>query len=100
RAWLWAMLETWFLPVIQGRRWAARLLQRAAERHMRSTVADPGLHATLVPDYPIGGKRILITDDYYQALNRPNVELVTAAIDHFTEDAIVTRDGRIHPVDA
>jgi len=100
RAWLWVMLETWLLPVIRGRRLASRLYQRAAERHMRSLVSDPALQDVLVPDYPIGGKRLLITDDYYQTLNRPNVEVVTDAIDHLTEDAIVTRDGRRHPVDA
>jgi cation diffusion facilitator CzcD-associated flavoprotein CzcO len=66
---------------------------------MQSVVTDPALHAALVPDYPIGGKRILITDDYYQALNRSNVEVVRAGIDRLTADAIVTDDGRINPVD-
>jgi cation diffusion facilitator CzcD-associated flavoprotein CzcO len=66
---------------------------------MRSIVRDPKLQDVLVPDYPIGGKRILISDDYYQALNRGNVEVVTAGIDHLSEDAVVTRDGRRFPVD-
>jgi cation diffusion facilitator CzcD-associated flavoprotein CzcO len=51
----------------------------------------------LVPDYPIGGKRMLISDDYYKTLNRPNVELVTTGIDHVEEDGIVLRDGRASP---
>lgn len=100
RAWLWLMHEMWLLPLIRGHRLACRLHQRAATRYMRSVVADPALHDALVPDYPMGGKRILITDDYYQTLNRPNVEIVTAGIDHLTEDAVVTDDGRAHPVDA
>jgi cation diffusion facilitator CzcD-associated flavoprotein CzcO len=53
----------------------------------------------LTPDYPIGGKRILISDDYYPALNRENVEVVTSGIDHLAENAVVTMDGRTFPVD-
>src|SRR5205814_2224690 len=61
---------------------------------------DPRLREVLLPDYPIGGKRILISDDYYQALGRANVEVVTDGIDHVREDAVVGRDGRVHAVDA
>ena len=35
----------------------------------------------LTPDYPVGGKRILIADDFYPTLNRDNVEVVTPAVD-------------------
>jgi cation diffusion facilitator CzcD-associated flavoprotein CzcO len=61
---------------------------------MRSTVKDPKVQAALMPDYPIGGKRILISDDYYPALNRDNVELITSGIDRITNDAVATKDGR------
>jgi cation diffusion facilitator CzcD-associated flavoprotein CzcO len=70
-----------------------------AEETMRASVRDPKLRDALVPDYPVGGKRILISDDYYQTLNRENVEVVTSAIDHLDEDAIVTQDGASRPVD-
>ena len=53
----------------------------------------------MIPDYPIGGKRILISDDYYAALNRENVEVVTSGIDHLDENAVATKDGRTIPVD-
>ena len=53
----------------------------------------------MIPDYPVGGKRILISDDYYPTLNRENVELVTSGIDHLEEHAVVTEDGRTIPVD-
>jgi cation diffusion facilitator CzcD-associated flavoprotein CzcO len=52
-----------------------------------------------MPDYPVGGKRILISDDYYPALNRENVEVVTGGIDHVEENAVATSDGRTTPVD-
>ena len=97
RWWLWASFEARF-PVFRGG-WLGRAFERLARRHMRSVVRDPTLRRALVPDYPIGGKRILISDDYYEALVRPNVQVVTSAIERIEEDALVTRDGERHPAD-
>ena len=99
RSWLWFRLETAFFPVIRRNNFMSRAVERHARQYMEEHVTDPALRAVLVPDYPPGGKRLLISDDYYQTLGRPNVELVTAGIDRFTEDAIVVRDGRRLPVD-
>src|SRR2546426_1152886 len=83
-----------------GNRFFAWVARRAAEKNLRAQVADLRLRAALTPDYPIGGKRILISDDYYPTLARDNVEVVTDGIAHLTEEAVVTRDGGVHPVDA
>jgi cation diffusion facilitator CzcD-associated flavoprotein CzcO len=99
RWWVWLRLEATF-PAMRGNRVLAWLSRKAAEKHLRQTVADPAMRALLVPDYPIGGKRILISDDYYQALARENVELVTTGISHLTADAMVTRDGVERRIDA
>jgi cation diffusion facilitator CzcD-associated flavoprotein CzcO len=99
RFWTWAQLELWLYPVVAGNRPLSRLQQWASTKYMESLVGDPVLRRTLRPDYPIGGKRILITDGYYEALGRENVAVVTDAIDHVTEDTIVTRDGTTHPAD-
>src|SRR5262249_46045350 len=72
----------------------ASRMQRAAEEALQAAIGDPELRRILTPDYPIGGKRILISDDYYPALNRKNVELVTDVIDRFSETGLVTRGGR------
>jgi cation diffusion facilitator CzcD-associated flavoprotein CzcO len=96
---IWLRLELRF-PIMRGNRVLAWLARRAAEKNLRAQVADPRLRAALTPDYPIGGKRILISDDYYPTLVRENVEVVTDGIAHLSEDAVVTRDGRAHPVDA
>jgi cation diffusion facilitator CzcD-associated flavoprotein CzcO len=77
----------------------SRALAGMAERSMRETVSDPSLQRALVPDYPVGGKRILISDDYYQTLARDNVEVVTSPIERVTEDGIRTGDGRTVPAD-
>ena len=98
RWWIWLQLEMRF-PLFRGSRLIAAVVRRMAERNLRELVADPRLREVLVPDYPVGGKRILISDDYYQALGRENVDLVTSGVDHVTEDGIVTRDGATHPAD-
>ena len=53
----------------------------------------------LTPDYPVGCKRVLVADDYYQTLQQPNVELITTPIDRFDQRSILTTDGTHHPVD-
>jgi cation diffusion facilitator CzcD-associated flavoprotein CzcO len=98
RWWIWASFEMRF-PVFRGSRWLSRRIRHLAEQHLRAQVQDPELAESLVPDHPVGGKRILISDDYYQTLQRSDVEVVTAGIDHLTRDAVVTKDGRTIPVD-
>ncbi|MBM9465951.1 flavin-containing monooxygenase [Nakamurella leprariae] len=70
-----------------------------ARAHLEAQIADPDLRRKLTPDHEFGCKRILRTDDYYPALARPNVQLVTEAIDHFTPDGLVTADGTTHGFD-
>jgi cation diffusion facilitator CzcD-associated flavoprotein CzcO len=98
RWWLWFTYEMRF-PVFRQNAFLSQRIARLAEEDMRAKVADPALQRVLLPDYPIGGKRILISDDYYPTLNRENVAVVTEAIDHVAADAVVTRDGRRHPAD-
>jgi cation diffusion facilitator CzcD-associated flavoprotein CzcO len=71
-----------------------------ALKHLQAQVADPQLRQALTPDYVMGCKRILISNDWYPALQRPNTELVTAAVSGVTADGITTADGRQHAVDA
>ncbi len=57
-------------------------------------VRDPELRRKLRPDHPFGCKRPLISNDYYAAFNRENLELVTDPIARIAPDAVVTEDGR------
>jgi cation diffusion facilitator CzcD-associated flavoprotein CzcO len=66
---------------------------------MHKIVTSPELRALLTPDYPVGCKRILISDDYYQAVQRDNVRIVTSGIDRVTADGLVCADGTMHPAD-
>lgn len=64
-----------------------------------AVVQDPGLRARLVPDHPWGCKRPLLSNDYYPAFNRPNLELAGAPIERITARGVVTRDGRERRLD-
>jgi cation diffusion facilitator CzcD-associated flavoprotein CzcO len=80
--------------------WQRRLGARMAHQHLESQVPDQALRAALTPHYEFGCKRVLISSDFYPALLRPNVELVTAAIAEIREHSIVTADGVERPADA
>ena len=69
-------------------------------RHIRRHVKDPELVAKLTPDYRLGCKRILVSNDYYPALARDNVDVLTCGIERVTETGVVTRDGQELEVDA
>jgi cation diffusion facilitator CzcD-associated flavoprotein CzcO len=69
-------------------------LEAMARKHLEDQVADPELRARLTPDYTIGCKRILLSSDYYPALQRPNVDLVTDGIREIVPSGVVTDDGR------
>ena len=77
-----------------------RLAERLVRRHLTRSVQDPKLRAKLTPNYALGCKRVLPSDDYYPAVQKPNVEVVTDAIERIEPDAIITRDGQRRAVDA
>jgi cation diffusion facilitator CzcD-associated flavoprotein CzcO len=88
------------LPGFTTRRGILRFAQRLARWNIRRSIADPALRARLTPNFAMGCKRVLISNDYYPALARDNVELVTAGIAQVRPDGIVDAGGRFRPVDA
>ncbi len=77
-----------------------RLGEGLALRHLRKSVADPALRAALTPNYRMGCKRILLSTDYYPAIQAQNVELVTTSIQAVEPRGVRTRDGVLREVDA
>jgi cation diffusion facilitator CzcD-associated flavoprotein CzcO len=68
-------------------------------RQLRKQIADPELRARCVPDYVMGCKRVVFSKDWYPALARPNVELVTDRIERIVPDGLVTADGATRTAD-
>ena len=77
-----------------------RLMALLSLRKLKKEVKDSELRKKLRPNYTIGCKRILRSDDFYPTFNRANVQLVTESIKRFSPEGILTADGREHPLDA
>lgn len=77
-----------------------RPVERLARAHLARAVADPGLRSRLSPNYPMGCKRILLSNNYYAAFARNNVELITDSINEIGEHGIMMKDGSERPFDA
>lgn len=79
-------------------------LMRVAERFVRMYLrrqfaGDPVLREKVTPDFRLGCKRILMSNDYYPALRRDDVTVETTGIERITERGVVTTDGVEHEVD-
>ncbi|MEE4191063.1 MAG: NAD(P)/FAD-dependent oxidoreductase [Halieaceae bacterium] len=76
-----------------------RLVKWIARRYLEQEISDPSLRQVLTPDYPLGCKRILVSDDYYQALAAGGIEVVTSPIEGIGPDGVISADGVERPVD-
>ena len=76
-----------------------RRLQRIGERHLRRQVADQELRRRLTPDYTLGCKRLLLSNDYYPSLTQPNVDVIPEAVTEIRERSVVGADGVERDVD-
>jgi cation diffusion facilitator CzcD-associated flavoprotein CzcO len=70
-----------------------------ARSYLARKVEDPELRARLTPAHPVGCKRPLMSRDWYPALTRPNVTVVTEPIVEITESGLRTADGQLRQVD-
>jgi len=73
---------------------------RLARLHLRRQVRDPKLRARLTPDYTMGCKRVLLSNDYYPSLTKPNVEVIAAGLREITPTTVIGTDGSERAVDA
>ena len=74
------------------------LAERETTKFIDECVRDPELRAKVQPHFRIGCKRVILSNDWYPALQRPNVELVTEPIVRVEPDGIVT-EARKRAVD-
>ena len=76
-----------------------KMMELAWRTQLRLQVRDPELRARLVPDYPLGCKRLLFSNEWYPALVQPNVEVVTEPVTEVLPHGVRSGDGRVHEVD-
>src|SRR5690606_33424998 len=89
---IYSMLETRVMGFAINPRLMS-LPKRWALNHIRRQIHNPELQAKVTPDYTIGCKRILISNDYYPALDQANVDVITTGIREVRPHSVVTTDG-------
>lgn len=76
-----------------------RVAERIGRWHLHNQVKDRWMRRQLTPNYRIGCKRVLISNDYYPALQQPNCKLITWPIYTLCENGIRTVEGIEHQFD-
>jgi cation diffusion facilitator CzcD-associated flavoprotein CzcO len=76
-----------------------KLIEDACRANLEQRVTDPELREKLRPDYRAACKRLVMSPDFYQALSKPQAELVTEGIERVEARGVRTRDGRLHELD-
>ncbi len=78
---------------------AMTLFEWQFKQQLKKFIKDPELREKLTPDYPIGCKRILMSNDYYPALAQNHVEVINQGISEVTATGVVDSEGKHHDVD-
>jgi cation diffusion facilitator CzcD-associated flavoprotein CzcO len=78
---------------------AMQMIAEACLMNLEENVRDPELKELLRPTYRAACKRLVISPNFYQAIQHPNAELVTTAIERIEPSGVRTRDGRLHELD-
>ncbi|QMU69290.1 NAD(P)/FAD-dependent oxidoreductase [Streptacidiphilus sp. P02-A3a] len=99
RAALWGLRE-YQVGAFVKRPGLLRAAEAMAKRNIDQHVADPALRAKLTPRYRFGCKRVLLSNTYYPALSRPNVDVVASGLKEVRGSTVVAADGTEHEVDA
>jgi len=74
-------------------------MHAACEQALAEGVADPGLRERLTPNYRAGCKRLIMSNDFYPAISKPNADVVVSGIERFEPKGIRTEDGELHELD-
>ncbi len=75
-------------------------IEMAARANITRSIKDPELVQKLTPDYQIGCKRILGSNDYYPAIAKQHATVITEGIAEVKAKSIVSVDGAEREVDA
>ncbi|MXO89439.1 flavin-containing monooxygenase [Pontixanthobacter aquaemixtae] len=71
----------------------------ACEENLQTSITDPQLRAKLTPDYKVGCKRLVLSDSFYEAIQRPDAALETGAIKRIEPEGVRMADGTLQELD-
>src|SRR4029077_1568926 len=67
--------------------------------HLEGKVRDPVLREKLRPTYRAACKRLIVSDGFYEAIQRPTATVVTEGIERIEAAGVRTLDGVLHELD-
>jgi cation diffusion facilitator CzcD-associated flavoprotein CzcO len=76
-----------------------KAIEHACRTNLEEKVRDPVLREKLRPSYRAACKRLVMSPNFYESIQKPNAELVTEGIERVEADGVRTRDGRLHELD-
>ena len=76
-----------------------KIIKWMTSQYLNASISNPDLRAVLRPDYPLGCKRVLVSDDFYQAFEEDGAEVVTSPISGMNSEGVITNDSIKRPVD-
>ncbi|HUA94556.1 MAG TPA: NAD(P)/FAD-dependent oxidoreductase [Acidimicrobiales bacterium] len=76
-----------------------QMLEDMCRDNLEKSVTDPVLRERLRPTYRAACKRLVLSENFYDAIQRPNAHLATAPIDRVEPRGIRTTDGALHELD-
>ncbi|HTO70366.1 MAG TPA: NAD(P)/FAD-dependent oxidoreductase [Myxococcota bacterium] len=91
--------DTFASAVIDASSPQMKMIEEQCRLNLESNVRDPALRERLRPSYRAACKRLVISPDFYQAIQQPNAELVTSGIERIEPAGVRTADGRLHELD-
>ena len=94
-----AFFERGLAPAVVAPGWQRRMVAALCRWNLRLSVRDPELRRRLTPDHHAMCKRLAMSGHYYQAIQKPGVEVVTAPIEGVEPHGVVTADGTLHELD-
>ena len=93
------VMRNTFSKAVTGSKFNHAWISWMVKRNLRKSVSDPQLRSKLTPDYPVGCKRLIFSNTFYEAIQRDNVHLETNGIDHIDATGVATSDGQQHELD-
>jgi cation diffusion facilitator CzcD-associated flavoprotein CzcO len=95
----WDLIFSWTSAIVDADSPAMHEIEETCRLNLENNVKDPVLREKLRPDYRAACKRMIISWNYYDAVQKPNVVVETGAIDRIESEGIRMKDGTLHKVD-
>ncbi|TGM43499.1 NAD(P)/FAD-dependent oxidoreductase [Leptospira levettii] len=97
--WYTFAVEQTFSKAVIGKKIPHLLMSFLCKRNLRTSIKDPVLRKKLTPNYRVGCKRVIVNSTFYDAIQKPNADLVTEGIEKITDKGVITKDGKLHELD-